>query len=158
MRIDEALRANSTETVALAEGFVRAHPDNVDGWIFLSRAHQVRGNFGPMMDAAKSALAADPKHALARALMVDALYRNGEMDNAYALARQIEAERKFDPNILLELATFYGQANNFAQAARLLERVRVLQPTNAKALQSLAAAYAALGDLEKTEAMVDQLL
>jgi tetratricopeptide (TPR) repeat protein len=157
-RIDEALRSNSTDTVPMAQRFVKAHPANIDGWMFLGRAYHVRGDFALFLEAATQALAIDPADPLARAMMVDALYRSGRVDEAFTLARRLETEKKFDPAILIELGTFYGQTNNFKEAARVLERVRVLQPTNAKVLQSLAAAYAALGELDKTEAMMDTLL
>lgn len=157
-RIDEALRASSTATVDMSESFVRRHPDNIDGWIFLGRARQMRGQFGPLMDVARRIEALDPKHGLGRTLMIDALYRSGQMEAAFQAARTLENEKKLDADILSEVAGFYRQTSRFRDAARCLERVRILQPTNLHALHALAACYAALGDLDKTEGIFNAML
>lgn len=157
-RIDSALRANFVGTLALIKEFLVAHPNNIDGLIFLGRAHQVRAQFSEMLQAAKRVEAIDPRNPIGRILMIEALLRCGQSETAFQAARKLEVEKKFDPIILSQLGNFYSETNLHADAARCFERVRILQPTNIRALYSLAGSHVALGELDKTERLFDTLL
>ncbi|SRR5665213_2239159 len=157
-RIDDAVRGNAANALSMAQAFVDAHPSNPDGLIFLGRAHQVRAQFSEALDAAERAIAIAPEHPVARLLLIDALYRCGRSEVAYSEAKSLEASKKFDPMILQQIGSFYTQTNHHADAARCYERVRVLQPTIATIVYSLASAYIALNEMDKAEALFNGLL
>jgi tetratricopeptide (TPR) repeat protein len=157
-QIDLALRSNATVTVDLAKSFVARHPGNADGFIFLGRAHQVRAQFIEMLDAAQRALAISPDNPLCRVLEMEALFRCGRSEEAFSTARKLEAGGKFDPMILDQLGNFYSQTNRYADAKRCYERLMVLTPTNQHVASRLAAAHAALGEVDKAERLLDGMI
>ncbi|HEY0301615.1 MAG TPA: sulfotransferase [Rhizomicrobium sp.] len=158
VRIDEALRENAVVALELAEAFVAAHPDHVDGWIFLGRVLLARARFPEMLQAAERAQAIDPDHPVAQLVLMEALYRCSRSEEAFGIAARLEGRKKFDPVILTQIGNFYAQTNRHADAARCLERVRVLQPTNLGALYSLTASYVALNEMDKTERLLDNVV
>ena len=158
-RIDDHLRdGRPREAELLARQFAERHPQNIDGWILLGRAQIDLVQYAAAMASANAAIALDAKHPVARSLMMNALLRNGQPDAAFEQARQLETERKFDPALMLTIGSFYTQTNRHADAARCYERVRILQPANHAVIFNLTSAHIALGNLDKAEALFDELL
>lgn len=156
--VDIALRTNPRDSLPIAERFVEKYPDNVDGLIFLARAHQVNGKFAEAMQDAERAIALSPGNSLARLLMVEAQMVCGQSEAALLGARALESDRRFDPLVLQHLGNIYRQANRYADAARCYERARVLRPVDLVILQNLASCYVALADIGKADMLLDELL
>lgn len=158
-RIDDCLSGKQLhEARALAQSFVEKNPENADGWILLGRAYLELKQFSNAMEAAQKAIAFAPQHPIARTLHMNALLRVGQIDKAFDEARALETEKKFDPVILLKVGQFYSLTNRHDDAARVYQRVCVLQPADTSVHYNLASAYIALGEMEKAEAIFDEVL
>ncbi|HET7334313.1 MAG TPA: sulfotransferase [Rhizomicrobium sp.] len=158
-RIDDYLSAKQPwEAKALALSFAEKNPANADGWILLGRAHLDLLQFASALEAAQKAVALAPQHPIARTVLMDALLRCGQIEKALNEASSLEAERKFDPVILLKVGQFYSQTNRHEDAARVFQRVCVLRPADPGVHYHLASAYVALGNMEKVEAIFDDVL
>lgn len=149
-------RAKDAQTLALQ--LAKMYPDNVDCWIMLSRACLGLVQFAQALEAAEKAVALGPNHPVARLVYIDALLRCGRIAEAHEVAKALESERKYDPFIVRRIAGFYTRTNHHAEAARLYERARILDPTNTALVYNLGGAHIALGELDKAEALLDGLV
>jgi tetratricopeptide (TPR) repeat protein len=158
-RIDDRLREGSSlEALALAAQFTREYPDNIDGWILLGRACVSERDYARALNAGERAVAIDARNPAARLLLTEGLLRKGRTEEASKVIAGLETERKFDPAVMHELGWAYARMNKHADAARCYERVRILQPTNRPVVHNLCGAYIALGEMEKAEALYDEVL
>ena len=158
-QIGEHLReGRGREAKALALQFVEKTPDNIDGWILLSRAYLHVLEHAQGLDAAEKAVSLEPNHPAAQLVRIEGLLRCGRNDEAFAAGQKLESERKYDPVVILEVGFSYTRTNRHADAARCYERVRVLRPAHRSVVHNLAGAYIALGEMEKAEALYDDVL
>jgi tetratricopeptide (TPR) repeat protein len=158
-RIENYLRERrAREAEILAAQLVEENPQSVDGWLLLSRARLALMQYEAALDAVEKAVALEPNHPGAQLQRIDALMRCGRSKDAYEAAKNLEAESKYNPVVFLHVGQFYSRTNRRADAARCYERVRVLQPANRSAIHRLANAYSALGELDKAESLLDELL
>jgi tetratricopeptide (TPR) repeat protein len=155
---DNLREGRAREAKSLALQFVEKTPENVDGWILLGRAHLNLMEYAQALDAAEKAVALEPNHPAAQLLRTEGLLRCGRNDEAFAAAKKLESERKYDPVVILEVGFSYTRTNRHADAARCYERVRVLRPAHRSVVHNLAGSYIALGEMEKAEALYDDVL
>lgn len=157
--IDDHLRENLPRTAkALGLQFVADHPDNVDGWILLGRAYLALAEYDKVLECGEKAVAIDGKHPAAQLVYIEGLLHSGRSEQAFLAIKKLEKERKNDPVVLLQVGYAYTRTNRHAEAARCYERVMVLNPVDSQVVHSLAGSYIALGDMEKAEAVFDDLL
>jgi tetratricopeptide (TPR) repeat protein len=142
----------------LALQLTEKYLDNVDCWIMLSRACLGLVQFPQALDASEKAVEQGPSHPVARLLFIDSLLRCGRTNEAFEAAKVLELDRKNDPVVVRRLGNFCTRTNRHADAARLYERARVLDPTNPALVYNLVGAHIALGDLDKAVALLDGLL
>ena len=158
-RIDDHLRQDLPFVAkSLAVRFVAEHPSNIDGWIMLGRACVALREYDKALDAGEKATAIDSGHPAARLLFIEGLLRSGRNDEALNTTRSLEKDRQFDPVVMHEVGWAYSRMNKHADAVRCYERVRILQPINRPVVHNLAGAYIALGELEKAEAIFNDVL
>ncbi|MGA7712217.1 MAG: sulfotransferase, partial [Rhizomicrobium sp.] len=157
--IDDQLRDGAPRKAKdLAMQLTEQNPESIDGWILLSRAYLSLRQFGKAVEAAERAISLNPQHPVAQLLHMDGLQYYGRHDEAFKAAKKLEAEKKYDPAILFQIADFYTRSNRHADAARCFERLRVLQPANRAIVYHLARANIALGESNKAEAFFNELL
>ncbi len=77
-KIDGLLqRRQLREARTLCDSLLMRHPDSVDGWLLAARIHQLSGDYGGMLDAARRALAVEPSNNLARFTEIEARMHAG---------------------------------------------------------------------------------
>lgn len=144
---------NLDEAIELYGRALGADPLNVAGHYNLGRALAERGQFDRASQSYLKAIELAPEDADAHQSLARALVMQNQLPEAvyrYRRTLEIEPDRV---GALLDLAWIIATAPNLelrvpSEAVRLAERaVRLTNRTNATALDTLAAAYAAAGDL-----------
>ena len=146
---------NLDEAIELYGRALGADPLNVAGHYNLGRALAERGQLDRAVQSYQRAIELAPEDADAHQSLARALVMQNQLSEAvyrYRRTLEIEPDRV---GALLDLAWIIATAPNLelrvpSEAVRLAERaVRLTNRTNATAFDTLAAAYAAAGDLER---------
>ena len=152
------------EAIELYEKALGSDPLNVSGHYNLGRALAERGQIDRAIQSYHRAIDLSPEDADAHQSLARALVMQNQLAEAiyrYRRTLEIEPDRV---GALLDLAWIIATAPNVelrvpAEGVRLAERaVRLTSGANATALDTLAAAYAAAGDLDRAVATAERAL
>ena len=158
-RIDGLLqRRQLREARTLCDSLLMRHPDSVDGWLLAARIHQLSGDYGGMLDAARRALAVEPSNNLARFTEIEARMHAGDVAGARARLTDIESAAGADSGTWRRLAEFHTHLNQHEQAATCAIRVATLKPYDAQAAYTKASALIAVGRMVEAEEILDELI
>jgi tetratricopeptide (TPR) repeat protein len=123
------------------------------------------GKTNSAIDAAKIAIARNPKLWLGYQCLAQAYFQNKQRDEALKVLEQASQQEDVDAGFLLDLVELYrtigGPATDpkvKAQATRVLERVDTSQLTNPLWLQRVAELWDALGQPDRATAAYNRLL
>jgi tetratricopeptide (TPR) repeat protein len=157
-RVDAALRNFDPNAISIGANFVEKYPDDIAGLIFLVRIYQSRSQSDRALDTARRAASVCPKDPLARLALAETLMAEGDIAAAFDILRKIENDKKFDPAILDEIGNLYFLTNNHVDAVRCHKRIRILEPTNMRALYRLAHSAMALGNMDEAESLLNDII
>jgi tetratricopeptide (TPR) repeat protein len=127
------------QAAALAEGFLKAHPNSADARVSLAQAKMAVGDFDTAYDRLREAVRIDPKN-------VDALYHFGKLCTVLA-QREHEGLFKMAPDhyrVHQLMAESYLAQQNVTQAEEAYQRALKANPKSVAVLN-------ALGDLKRRE-------
>jgi lipopolysaccharide biosynthesis regulator YciM len=84
------------------------------------------------------------------------LYQRGTFNEIEAVYREVLESRPADENAALALASFYRKQGRVDDAITLLEDYRLSNPESVKGTMLLTSIYAARGDTDELEALMDR--
>ncbi len=158
-RIDGLIQRRQVgEARTLVDSLLMRHPDRTDAWLLAARTHQLGGDYRGMLDAARRALALDPKNPVARFTEIEARMHAGDIAGARASLTAVEGAAGADSGTWRRLAEFHTHLNQHEQAATCAIRVASLKPYDAQAAYTEASALIAVGRMEEAEALLDELI
>jgi len=158
-RIDSLIqRRQAAEARTLCDSLLMRHPDRTDAWLLAARIHQLGGDYRGMLDAARRALALDPKNTIARFTEIEARMHAGDIAGARAELTEVEGAAGADSGTWRRLAEFHTHLNQHEQAATCAIRVATLKPYDAQAAYAKASALIAVGRMEEAEAILDEVI
>lgn len=158
-RIDGLVqRRQAGEARTLCDALLLRHPDSADGWLLAARIHQLGGDYGGMLDAARRALTLDPSNSIARFTEIEARMHAGDVAGARAALAAVEDAAGPDSGTWRRLAEFHTHLNQHEQAANCAIRVAALKPYDEQAAYAKASALIAVGRMEEAEALLDELI
>ena len=145
--------------VAVAAMLAACAEKSADEGVASARAYAAKDDTAAAIVELKSALQRDPQHPQARFLLGQALLKSG---NAAAAVVELEKAQdlQYDDNEVLPLlATALMAQGQAKKVTDLYSRARLTDPVaHAKLKATVAAAFGAQGDIERSQAYVDQAL
>ena len=138
--------AHATRALAYAEGAVAANDRPADAWLTIAVVQDKLGRHAAAMQAARHALAADPRHAEAYRWAAFEAARRGDLLLEYRMLRKAFESAPTDPFYVEDLGrVVLEQMGDAHTMAALMEQALAADPGNAMARKHLAAARLALG-------------
>lgn len=123
--------------------------DRADGWAELAAVELALGRRAAAGRAARTALALEPTHHLARRVNADLLRDGGELEAALAAYDDLLGEAPSDADALVGRGVTLLVAGRTADARRDLERAVAVAPRSPQARFALGAALVELGEDER---------
>ncbi len=111
-----------------------------------------------VVESAERVLAADPRHAQARALKIAVLAVGGRLQEATAQAEALLAEYPTEKDAVLLLAGLYAAQQRAADAEAVLRRATDTHPGDLELLNSLASTYVRMGDAARAEQILTRIV
>ena len=138
--------AHAARALAYAEGAVAANDRPADAWLTIAVVQDKLGRHAAAMQAARHALAADPRHAEAYRWAALEASRRGDLLLEYRMLRKAFESAPTDPFYVEDLGRVVLERLGDAHTmAALMEQALAADPSNAIARKHLAAARLALG-------------
>lgn len=146
------------EAYAAAGKALQLDPDNARANEVLSIIQAVDGEHQIAIDSARKAVELQPGEAESHTNLANVLYIAGDLE---AAAAEVELARQLNPALstelrLLSAALAFAQGR-FAEAISEFNAIQELVPRSDLVLEHLAAAYAYLGDTERSREIVAEL-
>jgi tetratricopeptide (TPR) repeat protein len=145
--------AHGTRALTYAAQAVAANDRPADAWLTIAVVQDKLKRHEAAMQAARHALAADPRHAEAYRWAAVEARRRGDLLLQYRMIRGAFESAPADPFYLEDLAqAVLGGLSDPHMMAALMERALAADPTNAEARKHLEAARRALASPQITQA------
>jgi len=151
-------RRNAERAAAHAETLRNTCPERISGWIFGAQAAQIAGDLGRMHALAKEGVASAPGRADMAFLLADAERMTGNVADARARLKDLEAGLPPSPSPWALLSSKHAELGQFQDALRAATHLQALSggAHNGRALA--AGALTALGRMDEAEALYDGLI
>jgi len=125
------------------------------------RAHHLAGRYPEAVQAYRTALAADPRHAHARNALAAAFARQGDFAQAIPIWRALTDELSLasgpgNAYLFANLGYAYLLGGDYQQAVAALEKACLLDPLNGRAWHNLGETLRRMGQHERADLMFRQ--
>lgn len=145
------------EAAALCQALIAAPlPARVYG--LLGQTAQRLGQYDAMLLAARKGVAAQPQEVAPRLRLAECYLYAGHADQCLAELEQLEALARHDGPALQLIGNLYVHGAAHSSALRCFERAVELHPERTAYQYNLATSCVALGQLERAEALFDQVI
>ena len=162
-RADGLLRSrNAPAVVAICEDLLRAAPAAVAPRLMIARAEQMRHRPDLMLDQVGVVLKADPTQFDARLIRIEALIAQSDIAQAHVEIREILQSTSLSASELGRIAEIQTQVADHDGALETLLLGLALSSGQDRErlslLYNLSSAYIALGEMDKAEQTLDELI
>ncbi len=129
------------EAIGTFEEAQKISPKDLSIKSFLIQAHLSAKRYGPALELARAARAANPDELRFARLEAEALRQSGKGSEALTVLEDVLKRRADDPAAHLALAHGYVEANRGAQAVKLLQEAQLKFPTDVSVPFELGAMF-----------------
>ena len=121
--------------------YCNSHPRDDTGWTLLSTAYGKSGDFGKVIETARTAIAVAPRNVDAHLNLANALAATGEHDEALVSYKKAQRLAPGNPVVLTNLAIAHLNNGDVDKCRKILERVIARTPNFATAHFRLGNVY-----------------
>ncbi len=158
-KIDTLLKARRFDEVGpLTAQLIKAYPDSAEGWQRQGYLQEVTGDFKGMLGSYKRLQQLRPGDIQTQLKAVQALIQNGLIADAVDTLKLLETSADSAPELLQQIAQLYTGLSLFDRAYECYRAAVKLSPKDAQAIYNLASAATAVGKLEQSERLFDQVI
>ena len=119
---------NYVAAIQTLVSYCESHPRDGRGWTLLSTAYGKSGDFGRVVDAARTAVGVDPRNVDAHLNLANALAATGEHADALVSYKKAQQLSPGNPAILTNMAIAYLHKGDEKKCLEILERVTAKSP------------------------------
>ena len=146
------------EALERCHALVRERPGLPLALVYLGQLERDRGNLAGGIDALRRALALNPRDTVTANLLAASLTQAGKAREALELLEPWAARPEPDLDVLLTSALAAARLGRTADAERVLERARSLDPSSARVLVGLGSVRLAAGERDAARKAFEQAL
>lgn len=162
-RADGLLRSrNADAVISICEDVLQSSPTAVSPRLMIARAEQIRHRPDRMLAQVAIVLKADPAQFDARLIRIEALVAQSDIARAHGEIREVLQVADLSSTQLGRIAEIQTQLSDHDGALGSLLRGLALSPaqdpSKLSLLYNLASAYIALGEMDKAEQTLDELI
>jgi len=127
-------------------------------WLEKSQAAQQAGDFDSMLGFARQAATIFPDDLPAVMRLAECCLLCGQVQEAIALAQQLESETQADPHRWQMIGELYTKCSQFGAASKCYRQAVKLHPEDPSCQYNLAASCIAMGQIDEAEQLLSEVI